>query len=240
MTMSEFIDLGAEMGLDAVEPTSYYIYDDSTYNLHQLKGQAFRLGLEISGTAMNNNFVLPHGEELNKQLAKLHKWVNAAVDLGAPHLRIFAGKKREGKTRDEDFKVLVDAMRRAVDYASANGVFLGIENHGYMSETAEDLLRLVDAVDSPWFGINLDSGNFDSNPYEQFAKAAPKAINVQIKTHVNQGGERKQADYKRLFDILRNADYKGYVVLEYEGREDPRTAIPKVVEELKPLASGCC
>jgi sugar phosphate isomerase/epimerase len=240
MNMSDFIDLGAEMGLDAVEPTSYYIYDDSTYNLHQLKAKAFRLGLEISGTAMNNNFVLPHGEELNKQLAKLHKWVDAAVELGAPHLRIFAGKKREGKTRDEDFKILVDAMRRAVDYASARGVFLGIENHGYMSETAEDLLRMVEAVDSPWFGINLDSANFHDHPYEQFVQAAPKAINVQIKTHINEGGQRKDADFHRLFDILRKANYKGYVALEYEGSDDPRTAIPKVVEQLKPIAAGHC
>jgi len=240
MNMSEFIALGAEMGLDAVEPTSYYIYDDSADNLHELKGQAFRLGLEISGTAIRNNFVLPHGEELNKELARLHKWVDAAVEMGAPHLRIFAGKKRPGKSREEDFVVLIGALRRAVDYASTRGVFLGIENHGYMTESAEDLLRMVEVIDSPWFGINLDSGNFDDHPYEQFAKAAPKTINVQIKTHVKQGGERKDADYRNLFDILRKAAYRGYVVLEYEGGEEPRTAIPKVVEQLKPIAAGRC
>lgn len=238
MSMGEFIDFCAKMNLDATEPTSYYIYDNSIANLHELKARAFLQGLSISGTAINNNFCLPPGEERDKDLAHVRDWIDKAVQMGAPHLRIFAGKAPEQVDRDRDFKYLVEGLKPTVDYAASRGIFLGIENHGYMTESADDLLRIVDAVPSKWLGINLDSGNFDDNTYENFAKLAPKAVNCQMKTEIRVKGERQPADMARLFGILREAKYRGYVVLEYEGEEEPIEAVPRHLREMKALAGG--
>ena len=237
MTIGEFIDYCAAQGLDAAEPTAYYIYNTDPDYLHGLKARAFRQGLEISGTAIGNNFCLPPGPELEEELAKCRRWVDAAVHLGAPHIRVFAGRRRRGGSPEEDFANMIPAMRRAVDYAAARGIFLGIENHGYLTQTADDVLRIIEAVPSPWLGVNLDTGNFKANGYDEIAKVAAKSINCQVKTEINDDGGKRPVDLARIFSILRQANYRGYVALEYEGKEEPKTAVPRYLEQMKALAA---
>ena len=86
--------------------------------------------------------------------------------------------------------------------------------------------------------MNLDTGNFHGDdPYADLAELAPYAVNVQVKTEISRKGEKKEeADLARLIvEILRDARYSGYVVLEYEAAEDPLTAIPKHIKTLQSL-----
>ncbi|MBP7936256.1 MAG: sugar phosphate isomerase/epimerase [Phycisphaerae bacterium] len=236
MTIEQFIDLCADLRLDATELTSYYIYKAGPAYMHELKARAFRKGVAVSGTSVGNNFCLPLGTALDKQLADLRQWVDNAVEMGAPHIRVFAGKA--GGQREEDYKRMIAAMKQAVEYAGSRGVFLGIENHGYLTETAADVLRIVKDVPSPWFGVNLDTGNFKDDGYAQIAALVPKAINVQVKTLVSEGGQRRPADVPRIFSVLREAGYHGYVALEYEDKEDPKTGVPKFLEKMHAAAVG--
>jgi sugar phosphate isomerase/epimerase len=98
-------------------------------------------------------------------------------------------------------------------------------------------LRLVKAIDSPNFGVNLDTGNFHgADPYADLAKLAPYAVNVQVKTEISrQGKPKEEADLAREIAILREAKYSGYVVLEYEAKEDPFKAIPRHLKTLRAL-----
>jgi sugar phosphate isomerase/epimerase len=102
------------------------------------------------------------------------------------------------------------------------------------------MLKIIAAVDdSPWFGVNFDSGNFRTDdPYRDLARIAPYAVNAQIKTAVTIDGQKQPADLKRIIDILKAADYRGYVALEYEEREDPFTNIPRHLAELTELIHG--
>lgn len=236
MTIEQFIDLCADLRLDATELTSYYIYKSGPAYMHELKARAFRQGVAISGTSVGNNFCLPEGDALKKQMADLRQWVDNAVEMGAPHIRVFAGKSA-GK-REDDYKHMIAAMKQAVEYAASKGVFLGIENHGYLTETADDVLKIVQDVPSPWFGINLDTGNFKDDGYAQIAKLVPKAVNVQVKTLVADGGQRKPVDVPRVFSILREGGYHGYVALEYEDKEDPKTGVPKFLEKMHAAANA--
>ncbi len=238
MTIDEFIDFGANLGLDAVEPTSYYIYRTDKAYLHGLKARAFRRGLEISGTAIGNNFCLPEGKALDTEMGKLRQWVDGAVAMGAPHIRVFAGRKTKGGEREQDFAWMVAAMRRAVEYAASQGVFLGIENHGYLTENADAVLRIVEAVPSPWFGVSLDTGNFKDDGYAQIAKLAPKSVNCQMKADVAEGGKKQPVDIGRVFGILRKGGYHGYVALEYEGKDEPKAASARYLQEMLALAVG--
>ncbi|MFP4055335.1 MAG: sugar phosphate isomerase/epimerase family protein [Candidatus Brocadiia bacterium] len=239
MTLDDFVETGAELGLDAVEPTSYYFRDTSPAYLRHLRAKAFRLGLDISGTAIGNDFAHPPGPARERQLDHARKWVEHAELLGAPVIRIFAGHKKKDQSDEQAYRLMVQGIEQACAYAGEHGIFLALENHGGPTTTAKDLLRFCRDVESPWFGVNLDTGNFRSpDPYDDIAAAAPYALNVQVKVALRVGGKHQPTDYRRLAGILRDAGYRGYLALEFEAREDPLTAIPRHVEALREAVAG--
>jgi sugar phosphate isomerase/epimerase len=238
MTLHDLLDLAAVWRLDALEPTSYYFSSEDNDYLHSLKAKAFRLGLDISGTAIRNNFCLPPGEERNGEIAHVKKWIDHSVEFGAPCIRVFAGRKHRGADDAQALAWMVDCTKTCCDYAGSRGVFLAIENHGYLTDTADDLLRIVQAVGHEWFGVNLDTGNFRSDPYESMARVAPHAITVQVKVRVRTSDGREPADFGRIVGILRDVNYRGYVALEYEEQEDPMTAVPEYLDALRGAISA--
>jgi sugar phosphate isomerase/epimerase len=91
---------------------------------------------------------------------------------------------------------------------------------------------------SPWFGVNLDGGNFTTaDPYADLARIAPYAINAQIKVEMSPEGKKEPADLARVVKILKDAHYRGFLVLEYEAREEPLEAIPGYLKRLRDLIS---
>ncbi len=239
MTLDDFVEKAAELGLDAVEPTSYYFKDTSPAYLRHLRAKAFRLGLDISGTAVGNDFGHPPGAKRDGQIAHVKKWVDHAEILGAPVIRIFAGHAKKGQAPDEAHKLMVAGIEQCSAYAGEHGIYLALENHGGPTVTAEAMLTIVKDVQSPWFGVNLDTGNFRTpDPYADMAAVAPYALNVQVKVELRVGGKAEPSDYKRIVKILRDAGYRGYLALEYEAREDPLTAIPRHVAALREAVAG--
>jgi sugar phosphate isomerase/epimerase len=232
MSLFDLTDMAARWGLDAIEPTSYYFLKTDDEYLVALKRKVFLAGLEISGTPTNNNFALPAGPELEKSKARIREWVDHAVVLGSPVIRVFAGNARGAPSREESLRFIVEAFKDVSQYAGKHGVFLALENHGFMTETADDVLRIVDAVGSDWLSVNLDTGNFRDKPYEQIAKLAPRAVACQIKGKVHDAGKEMEPDMQRIVGILREAKYRGYVALEYEGR-DPHKNVPVYLEKIQ-------
>lgn len=237
MTLDDFAEFAAELNIDAIEPTAYYFADTSQEYMGHLKTKCTRLGLDISGTAVGNNFCVPEPDKLKEQLESVKKWVERASVLGAKTIRIFAGTIAKGDSLEAAQKRCIATTEEACDYAGKYGVILALENHGGITATPEQILTLVKGVKSPWFGVNLDTGNFHGeDPYAELAQLAPYAVTVQVKTEISRGGQKKEdADLKKLIDILRNVGYRGYVALEYEAAEEPKTAVPRHLEELKKL-----
>jgi sugar phosphate isomerase/epimerase len=238
LDMFGFVDLAADMGLEAVEPTSYWFPDEVTPEyLHRLRLHAFKLGLDISGTAIRNDFCQPDGPKRDADFEHVRKWIDYAALLDAPVIRIFAGTVPRGDTEDAAAVRAVTGIEQVLPYAAQKGVMLALENHGGITSTPDQLLRLVKAVQGPNFGVNLDTGNFHgSDPYADLARLAPYAINVQVKTEISRAGEKKEeADLARVIGVLREAKYSGHVVLEYEAAEDPMTAVPRTIKQLRKL-----
>jgi sugar phosphate isomerase/epimerase len=235
-----FVDLAADMALDGVELTSYYFPTDvdSTY-LHRLKQHAFELGLDVSGTSVGNNFCVPEGPARDEQLALVRTWIDRAAELDAPVIRIFAGTLPRGDTEEKAVARAIEGIKASLPYAAEKGVTLALENHGGITLTPPQILKIVKAIDAPNFGVNLDTGNFHGDdPYADLAELAPYAVNVQVKTEITRKGKKQEdADLGRVIDVLREAKYSGYVVLEYEAAEDAMTAVPKHIKTLRRLIS---
>jgi len=236
--LEEFPKFAAEHGLDAIEPTTYYMPDPpSDEYLNRLKRNAFLLGLDISGTAIGNVFTHPPGEERDEQIATTKAWIDRAALLDAPCIRIFAGSVQKGTEEEQARKWAIECIEECCEYSGKKGIFLALENHGGIVRSAGQMLAIVKEVRSEWFGVNLDTGNvYSDDPYGELEAMAPYAVNVQVKVEINPGGRGKvPADLERVVGILKDAGYRGYVVLEYEAKEDARTAIPGYLRKLREL-----
>ena len=238
MSLEKFIDFCAEQQLGAAELTGYYFPKVVTSEyLMTIKNKTHRLGIDISGTAIGNDFCLPAGPARKAQIDDCKRWIDYASMMGAPVIRIFAGKVPEGGSLNESIDRCAAAINDCLSYAAKKGVILALENHGGITATPAEMMRIIDRVDdSPWFGVNFDSGNFRTDdPYGDLAKIAPLAVNAQVKVSMHPKGKQKQpADLPRIIKILKDAGYRGYVTLEFE-EENPFHEIPKYLNQLREL-----
>ncbi len=236
MSLEDFVKLGWELGLDGVELTEYYFPSVDRDYIFKLKRLALSYGLDISAVSVGNTFTLPDSDAREREIKHVKKWIDIAVWIGAPCLRVFAGKVPKGHTEEEAFKWVVSALKECSKYASERGIVLALENHGGITSTADQVLRILKAVDSEWLRINLDTGNYRINTYEDIEKSAPYAVHVHAKfLDVAEDGSDRRLDYNKILEILRRAGYRGYLSIEYEGKEGARSAVPRAVSFLRKL-----
>ena len=238
MTLDDFIERAAAWEVDAVELTSYYFPPDfSGAYVAGLKRHCHLLGIEVSTTPIRNTFTYPGGPEREKEIAHVKRWLDVAADLGSPAIRIFAGDAQKGQPEAEARRHCVECIEACADHAARRGVFLALENHGGVVSEPDGLLEIVRAVESDWFGVNLDTGNFHGeDPYADLARCVPYAVTAQVKVEMQaKGGPKTEADFGRLVRMLKDAHYRGCVTLEYEAAEAPLTAVPRFLDRLRAL-----
>jgi sugar phosphate isomerase/epimerase len=237
MTYDDLVHLAVETGVDGLDLTVYWFPSTGADFLMPLRRLAYRNGVEIYSISVRTNMCQPTPELRDKELADVKKWVDVAAALGAGHIRVFGGNVPKERTEDEAAGWVVDVLSRGAEYAGTRGVILGLENHGGITERAERIVGIVKKVNSPWAAVNLDTGNFNRDAYRQIAQILPYAANVQFKTEIrDEKGERVESDWDRLTRMLAEGGYKGYMALEYEAREDPATAMPRLLARLNALA----
>ncbi len=230
MTLEDFVDFCALHDLEGTELTSYYFKDTSPTYLAELRRRAYVNGLTISGTPVGNDFCVPAGPQRDKELAHVRTWIDHVALLGSQTIRVFAGRVPRESRREEAQERCIDGLKEVAKYAGERGVLLALENHGGITATADQLLHLVRAVDSPWLGVNLDTGNFHTpDPYGDMEKAAPYAVAAQVKVEI----QGRPADLDRIIGILNKANYRGFVALEYEASEPALEAVPVHLKRLR-------
>lgn len=246
------IDQAAAMGFDGVELLLIQMTSDENSYLQKIKQRAYHAGLDLMGFSTHQGFVYPEKEKRDSEVRKTIHQIELAYQLGIPTMRLNTGRWGtiksfndlmankgiepilEGYTEDQGFEWVIDAIERCIPTAEKCGVTIGLENHWGLGRTAEGVLRIVDAVDSPWLQVTSDTGNFLENSYEQLEMMAPKTVLIQAKTYYG-GGKwyTLDIDYDRVARIFRDAGYMGYVSVEFEGQEDALTALPKSLERMR-------
>lgn len=250
--IEKVIDHAAQLGFDGVELLHRQFENESTAYLNKLKRQAFAHGLDLVMLSIHQDFVSPDAAERKKNIDHTKHCIDLATQLGIPAIRLNSGRWKTiplfdelmkvkgdepalpGYTNEDAIKWCVDSIRECLPSAEKAGVVLALENHWGLTTSVDTLLRIAKTVDSPWLGINLDTGNFPGDPYAGLEKVAPHATIVQAKTYYG-GGEwyTLDLDYKRIAGILRKAGFHGYISLEMEGKDPAEGAVAKSLDVLR-------
>jgi len=234
LTLDQYIDVCAEMGLDGVELTQYYFPETSAAYLNARKRQLLLRGLELAGAAIGGSFCFATEEERKKHIEFTKEWLDMSARLGAPCLRVFAGPAPEGHTEQEAFAWVVAGLKECAALAERLGVVIGVENHGGLTGTAEGLVAILRAVKSDWVGALLDFGNYSKDPYGEFEQTAPYAVMTHAKPTSDFAGTRGDVDYGRVGKIMRKAGYRGFLSIEYEEPgKDAMLEVPRFAAYLK-------
>lgn len=239
MTLERAIDLCAELGFDAVDPTGYYFSGypapPAAAYVHAIKRRAFRSGLAISGTGVRNDFTLPDAARRRDEIAHVGRWLTVASQLGAPCLRVFDGRgEANGPARAPLVERVVEAFRACAALGEAAGVVIAFQNHDQLLKTAAEVLAVREQVGSDWFALNVDIGSLrTADPYQEIARLAPHACTWQVKQSVYRKGVEEPTDLRRLASILRESGYRGYLPLETLGAGDPVAKLRRWLSEVR-------
>jgi L-ribulose-5-phosphate 3-epimerase len=246
------IDKAASLNVEGVDVLHRQMSGEDKAYLNKLKKQAFVNGLALVSLSIHQDFVDPDPAARQKDIDHTIKCIEMCYQMGIPTMRLNTGrwnttksfddlmKQRgiepviPGYTEDEGFKWCIDSIEKVLPKAEECGVLLALENHWGLARTPEGLLRILDAIKSPWLGGLMDTGNFLEDPYEKLKMIAPKTVFVQAKTYFG-GGEwyALDLDYAKIAKILADVNYNGYIALEFEGKENPDVAVPKSLDVLR-------
>ena len=244
LTLPELLDWCATQNIEAIDLTGYYFpgYPEvpSDEYIYEIKRKAFKLGIDISGTGIRNNFASPDPAVRAADVERAKKWIIVAEKLGAPVIRLFAGEIPKGYDNkwNEAASWMIDCYKECAAFGEQHGVIIGIQNHGDMLQTAEQCIKVVKAVNSKWAGIILDTGNFKvADPYADIEAVIPYTISWQVKESVFGLGSPVKTDFSRLIKIIRKSGYRGYLPVETLSVKgipyDPYVLIPALLNDLK-------
>lgn len=253
MDLLGFIERAYELGLDGIDIHVRHLASTEEEYLRDVRMRCLKRGLAISYLAVSNNFGRPESE-LREQVEMVKEWTDVAARMGVPLLRIFAAWIPEGEDEDMVWRRMIPCIKEAASYGQERGVVIGLHNHNHncVTRTGEDVVRILQEVDHPYFSHILDTGQYVGSPgasgargredpslhfYGSIERTAPYAVHVRAKIYRISTGEEAWLDYPRIFEILTRAKYNGWVSIVYEGQdvEPEETAVPKAVAYLRRL-----
>lgn len=239
MDLDDLLDFCAENGFDAVDPTGYYFpgYPDVPPDryLYDLKRKAFDLGLEISGTGIRNDFTVLDPNKRKADIQLIKNWIIAAQKMGIPVIRIFSGTQHhKAYSWEEVAEWMVRDIKECVEFGKDHGVVVAVQNHADFIQNADHVIKLIQMVDSPWFGLILDTGSYGGeDPYEEIRKTVPFAVSWQVKELINRNGREEPIDLPKLMGIIKDSSYRGYLPIETLGPGDPFEKVPVFLAEVR-------
>jgi L-ribulose-5-phosphate 3-epimerase len=246
------IDQAAVLGVQGVDVLHRQMDGEDRAYLQRLKHRAFTQGIDLVCLSIHQDFVDPNPIERQKAVDHTLRCIELAYQMGIPCIRLNSGRWNTiasfddlmkarglepvlpGYTEEDGFRWCIEGISKCLAKAAECGVVLALENHWGLTRTPEGLLRIVNAINDPWLGVLMDTGNFLEDPYPKLEQIAAKTVFVQAKTYFG-GGEwyTLELNYSKVARMLQNVGYSGYVSLEFEGKEPADTGVPKSLRVLR-------
>lgn len=250
------LEEAARLGVAGVEILEVQLgADTGAQRLRALRRQALTLGLNLYGVSTHQDFVSPDPGVRAAEVRRTERSLQVAGELGAGCIRINSGRWKTipdftafmaaggvepplpGWTEADAFGWVEDCLGRLLPVAERAGVVLALENHWGLTGRATGVMRLLEALPSPWLAALADTGNYlrdATDRYAQLETLAARAVLVHAKSYIGGGcWYDLDIDYARVGRILRAADYRGYVSLEFEGRAEPAAAVAQALADLR-------
>lgn len=216
-----------EFGIGAVEYVNQFFMDKATDQayLKDMKQRADDAGVENVLVMCDGEGALgdPDSEARAQAVENHHKWVDAAAFLGCHSIRVNA---QSSGSWDEQKMRAAEGLRQLTEYAAPKGISIIVENHGGLSSNGDWLTEVMEEVDHPECGTLPDFGNFtieEGETYDRYKgvrQLMAYAKGASAKTHAfDDNGDEVHTDYEKMMRIVLDADYRGYVGIEYEGDE---------------------
>ena len=201
--------------------------------------------LHMCYIGVSNNFGMT-GDGQRDQIDNMKKWIDVASVMGIQMVRSFGGWVPEGETEESVWPRIVTATKEVAEYGASKGVKVGLHNHnhGCAPATGEQVIRILDEVNNPYYTHILDTGQYRGSPgaslgergvedkqhnfYGSIETSAPRAVHVRAKIYRIASGSEAWLDYDRIMKIIKSVGFNGWMSVVFEGQDelDEPTAVP--------------
>lgn len=265
-TILDAMRFAKESGAEHMEivPLCFSLYDEKTgtFNdrlIEEVRALSEELNLPLSNYAISANLMDADAGKRKAEIERVKRHVDVVCRLGIPTMRhdLASGGSPSGENSERAFErflpFAVESAQEIADYAGERGVSTLLENHGFFVNGSDRVLRVIDEVGRPNYGLLLDTGNFrcvDEDTLVAVKKCAQTAKMVHLKDFYVRKNDRMRGveqfgswfstasgEYKLRGSILaqgdldvwnslkliRDAGYNGYVSIEFEGMESCET-----------------
>lgn len=234
MTLEKFPETMRSLGITGISLNDIYFKSWEPAYLEKVQSAIRQHGRVVTAFIIDihGDFAIEDAEKRRENIEAVKQRLETAKFFGAPVVRINVGGTGKGDEADQTTGVerVTEAFRQLIPKAKELGLKLCIENHWGASAHAKNVKKIIEGSDPRWVGSCLDFKNWmkTDDLYESCKTLAPFAFHTHAKSHeFNAQGEETGADYKRIFEILRAANYKGAVSVEWEGPGDPIEGVRK-------------
>jgi L-ribulose-5-phosphate 3-epimerase len=214
-----------EQGIPAISYNDMFFKTTDDAYIDHVKAAVKAAGRVVTSYIIEGNLAIADEAKRNEQVEADKRKMRAAKRLGASIVRINVGAT--GSENADDTlgveRVIKIFNEQLVPLAKELNLKVSMENHGGVSKTAANIVRIIKATDPKWVGALVDFGNFPiEHKYEEVEAVAPYAMVTHVKVNVfDDKGEAKEYDFPRLLAMLKKVHYKGPLSIEYEGKGDP-------------------
>lgn len=245
LTLLEFPALCASYGVKTVELCSRFFESQDARYLNELRQILEDNDLSVQNIAVDMGNIAGADPAVRRtDVEALKQWFYTATAVNSKAIRINTGHADD----DGAMTRVIEGYQELAKVGEQSGVKLLIENHGGVSSTSDNLARILEAVDSPWFATCPDTGNFPEGDWEAGMRVlAPRAFSCHVKvfsysedgmqSRVGRDGEKRGYDLIKSLEILKDAGYKGPLCIESGASENSRDSIRDTLSYLKELTA---
>jgi sugar phosphate isomerase/epimerase len=199
MTLFEWIEIAAQLGVDGLEMYDWFFNGTEWSYIDVVRKRCADSGLEIPMMCFSPDFTHTDPMKRQEELKKQKNAIDLTVELGGAYCRTLSGQNRPGLDRKKAVQWCVEMIRESVEYATARGIVINIENHykdGYWEYPefalgSDVFLEIVGQIDSPYFGINYDPSNAivaGEDPVKLLLKIKDRVVTMHASDRYLEGG----------------------------------------------------